>query len=870
MKMRSSLLYILTALLSVFSIHVSHAQAVQDALYIYRNDGQFNAFFFGDIERIEYSKIDTLGVEQDDYVVQEVYALDSLIRIPLNAIDSVAFVTPETKVKADVFCPDKSIANYIVASDSVYWIRLAKDTPASLIPKVGDKLLIEDESPFIPDGFGGLVTSVDEGADGFTVMTSALALTDIYEQLVIKVAGATPDMEPIEARRRGLIDGVSIVVPEMQITIPTVSQSLSLKNSTALLPDNSYVELNGDVQGSFSTSVATKLRLRAFLTITPDVFCYNQMTYIVTETETAATLSGGLSGRLEVPFLPSPTHTFKLGMLKFELGLGLFLEAQATALSLGFKNSRVQETRVNITMDQNDVDLSIFGTPEFHPYYRWSSNVSKNETKWEFNSTGQYTLGFGAFAKAEAKFTVPVEKLPKFVQAWVDGEKKFGFKATLGVDAGMKTEYTGPLTSAAPELIDTQPFYKELNKANISESLYLKFVAALNCGNWTPEYSPEVKLWEPINRGLVPDITGISVEQDAEQPIRPYRMLFKSPTTDKKILTGMKIGFAVFDADNKLVTDTLNAFYWISSDVEKWKWNGKENSNECVLKLDPGKGEDVTYTAYPMIQFMDTKVLVDQKHEFTLDAARIDIADREINVDESSGYREIEVVPNMANMEVKPEADWLKQTTPSWLDHLNELTIYWPSLPNGVNDRRGVVRLIGKSQKGEVLTEDSIVVYQSRGTEPPPTPTNDPSRWIIGTWHLQHNSYGYLLIFGDVDPDKSIVGQVGSYECYPLDRYGNKEKKQVYNAETNEWVTTDQDVVDIGTYYITSWERKTNNAEDREWVEGMIHVDYTDSDGKSYSIDDDFTVRPAYLDPTYSYELEFGFGGRHTRWFSKY
>ena len=39
MKMRSSLLYILTALLSVFSIHVSHAQAVQDALYIYRNDG---------------------------------------------------------------------------------------------------------------------------------------------------------------------------------------------------------------------------------------------------------------------------------------------------------------------------------------------------------------------------------------------------------------------------------------------------------------------------------------------------------------------------------------------------------------------------------------------------------------------------------------------------------------------------------------------------------------------------------------------------------------------------------------------------------------------------------------------------------------
>ena len=38
------------------------ADTIQDALYIFRNDGGFNAFFFADIQRIEYSKIDTLGV----------------------------------------------------------------------------------------------------------------------------------------------------------------------------------------------------------------------------------------------------------------------------------------------------------------------------------------------------------------------------------------------------------------------------------------------------------------------------------------------------------------------------------------------------------------------------------------------------------------------------------------------------------------------------------------------------------------------------------------------------------------------------------------------------------------------------------------
>ena len=88
---RTLFIYMLSLLLSAVAMPVD-AQQRQDALYIFRNDGQFNAFFYGDISRICYSKIDTLGVEQPDYVVQEVYALDTLYRIPISAIDSVAFV----------------------------------------------------------------------------------------------------------------------------------------------------------------------------------------------------------------------------------------------------------------------------------------------------------------------------------------------------------------------------------------------------------------------------------------------------------------------------------------------------------------------------------------------------------------------------------------------------------------------------------------------------------------------------------------------------------------------------------------------------------------------------------------------------------
>lgn len=703
-------LTILVAMLAVSSMLPVSAQQTQDALYIFRNDGKFSAFFFGDIDHIEYSRIDTLGVEHADYVVQEIHALDSVFRIPVSAIDSVAFTTPETKVKADVFCPDKSIADYIVASDSVYWIRLATNTPAALIPKKGDKLLIEDESRFIPDGFGGLVTAVTEDSDGITVMTSALALTDIYEQLYVKMAGASPGMQPVQARRRGPLDGVDIQVPEDEIVIPPVSETISLKNSQALLPDNSYVELNGEVQGSLSVSVNTKMRMRAFLTITPFTgFRYYQETFFDTETESALAITGGLSGRLEVPFLPSPTHTYKKGPLKVELGLGLFLEAQATALSLTLKNSKSQKTRVNMTLEEDDINMV---PPLCNPFFRWSSYCDKDTTELDFKFMGQYSVGLGAFAKAEAKFKIPIEKTPKFVQAWTKKDS-LGFKATLGLDVGTKLEYAGPIVPSIPiDPIETIPFYKELNEGSVSVSAYLKFVAGLNLSSWTAEYTPEVKFWEPISSGLVPNFLSINVAQDQEEPIRPYRLLLSSTTEGRPVLLGQYVGFAVLDADQKVVKDSLCAFYWVSPKNEDagWMYGDKKNAYDCVFNLDPAKDEYRSLTAYPIVRLMGQKMLSYKKYEFKLDPARIDIAQREIFVGKDLGYQEIEVIPNMENVEVRTEGDWLEE--PSWLAHRNQLTVYWTDLPKDVKDRRGVIRLIGKSQNGETLVEDSIVVVQ--------------------------------------------------------------------------------------------------------------------------------------------------------------
>ena len=202
--MKRHILFLLAAVLGMLNIQPAIAQQTQDALYIFRNDGGFNAFFYCDIDHIAYSKVDTLGVEHDDYVTQEIYALDSIFRIPISAIDSVAFVTPEKKYKADVKLYDQTIANYIVASDSVNWFRLAANTPASMIPKKGDKLMIESESTYLPDGIAGLVESVDQSAAGYTVNLGDVVIQDIFETLVIKEGAGlskTAAARPHENRR---------------------------------------------------------------------------------------------------------------------------------------------------------------------------------------------------------------------------------------------------------------------------------------------------------------------------------------------------------------------------------------------------------------------------------------------------------------------------------------------------------------------------------------------------------------------------------------------------------------------------------------------------------------------------------------------
>ncbi|MBE6260986.1 MAG: hypothetical protein E7107_09245 [Prevotella sp.] len=701
MKTRHILLYVLTLLLSVAGIQSVQAQVSQDALYIFRNDGGFNAFFYEDIDHIEYSKIDTLGVEQTDYVVQEVYAHDTIYRIPVSAIDSVAFVTPEKKIKADVFCPDKLIANYIIASDTIKWIRLASNTPATMIPKVGDKILIEEKSQFIPRGFVGLVTSVENGSEGYTIVTGDLEITDIYERLVVKAAGATP-LPNQAANRRGLFDGTEwSYTNEQPIEFPDMSGSITIQGSRVLY-DQHDVSLSADGSGSLSFNYVPRIQFRGFLFVDPDLgIQYDQNIIFDNTSSWNLSFTGSLTGNVDIP-LKGISKDFE--SISFGINCGLFINAQITGLTVGATYQSEYTGRDFLYYKIDDISYtSTNSLSQIVPSHHQSVKFSKDSLSYTFSSQGKYTFSAGVYAKAEASFTLPFNK--------EEVKTKFGARLEAGGHLSFEAPVWAP--DAISSLLSSVSVYQLLNKeTNISASIYGKFSAYAQFNDWVWSVNPEGTLAKSNLMGLVPNITGINVVQDSERPIRPYRFLFSSQTTNRKVLTSIPVGFAVFDANQMLETDTLCASYFVGLNNDSWKWGSLTNAYNCVMKLDPDKGNSKTYTAYPIIEYLGQKILVDQKKEFTLEPARIDIAEREVVVGADLGSKEIEVVPNMANMEVKAEADWLKEVEPDWLPHLNELTIHWPNLPEDVKDRRGVIRLTGKSQKGNTLVVDSIVVHQ--------------------------------------------------------------------------------------------------------------------------------------------------------------
>lgn len=709
--MKRHTLFIYAALLTLFSaVPPMSAQnnPKQDALYIFRNDGKFNAFYYADIERIAYSDIDTLGIQHDEVVVQEVYALDSIFRIPISAIDSVAFITPSTVYKSDVIRPNKTMTDYIVESDSISWFRLAANTPKNVIPKKGDKILIEDSVAYLPDGFSGIVTKVEESAAGYIITTDGVDLQDLYDRVVMKAAGYCASKKPISARRRiggELIDEQYKSAEEFEPF--ELSGSFSPANVSVDLfkafEDNFSISLEGNFTLSYNFKPIVK-EIRSFLyaDVSQGVK-YNILVKMDREEEFKFTPSGTLGTSLDIPFsalkgiknwiLKKGGKQFykKMGLLNVNLSFGMFIKGSGTISADMFYHWE-GETMFSIGYDKPFLHKPELSDFEVH-------TASRNKEGTDSLGMNGWGLGLSAsvgfFAKAETSVT--------FLQR--------RFEAEARVEAGVRIEENIPYITneiASTPLLKTQKYYDMLNTdetvsrvwfTNFSLGFKRKLIGEIDYSLFS--FSPELTFWRTAMGGTVPEIMDIRWIVDKKAPWRGDLTAWYS----RDLAFGKSVGYVIYDVSpdlkepKEISTIWQTADYWAPRVWNKW--------GKTIETLDT----DRKYTAYPVVKLAGYPVIADKKVDFTLGPPNIEPEIKYAEFDNLGLSKDVFVSTNIKDTRFECNATWVKFP---WYEQIGNLSISCDLLPEDKDIRQADIISIGYDKQGKEIARDTIKVAQLR------------------------------------------------------------------------------------------------------------------------------------------------------------
>ena len=268
---RSVLVFALSALFLVPAF-------AQEAFYIYRNDGDFNGFFYDEVIEMRQSKIGVDSIEYDRWVTQEVVLEDTIYRVPLAAIDSIGFQQPEIKFNPRVkFMEKEGLCPYLggVAENHIIFNNL----PAHLVPQVGDILIGLPTDSIAKQRYnygsvkGSFSLVVDDVADNYdgSYWINGHPITnmgEVFEQYITveeigvdsvgkirrRIAGCTPDGLP-RKMKNGSGDSGDIYLINFDGTL-THSWDLSA---------NSAVDLSADVGIKVKLRVAYDISWTKFI-----------------------------------------------------------------------------------------------------------------------------------------------------------------------------------------------------------------------------------------------------------------------------------------------------------------------------------------------------------------------------------------------------------------------------------------------------------------------------------------------------------------------------------------------------------------------------------------------------------------------------
>ena len=348
---------LLTSIL-LFAAFLCGAQAQNDALFVYRNDGAIHGFLRADIDSMVCSQIDLDSLMHADYVVQEIWTADSVYRIPLAAIDSISFVTPPTIYKEGVTKIEESLLPYVVGADGLT-LKLKSDTPSYLLPQTGDLLVLLEGCEVLPYGFAGKVETVNTLDDCVEVVCEQTYIEDVFDSFcsVQTMVGYAEESENASSQRSpSSPDRITYNPDDKVFHLGPYTFSVSHELSQGLTPDGDLA-LKGGTNASISFSPTFRIHTLVILEITRGLL----LDCSVKGSLSISSLSS-FYGELELeheylnPEIKCPIAN-TAGLVNFYLNPGLFMRGNATLTSI-VKDDRTYEFGMSYGYSSNGENVT--------------------------------------------------------------------------------------------------------------------------------------------------------------------------------------------------------------------------------------------------------------------------------------------------------------------------------------------------------------------------------------------------------------------------------------------------------------------------------------------------------------------------------
>lgn len=177
----AALCFVILSFASVFAADASHKP-----ILIFRTNGVIDLLYNDEVSKIELSKLDVDSVEHENYVIQEFYLTgDSVLRIPIEEIDSVAFGARNSiKPKKNVRRLTDEEANAITKFDgsALYY---ASSTPSSLIVSSGEIVYYDRITDVMPYGLCAKVGDVKTQQGEIVANITYLDPSDVFDEYLI-------------------------------------------------------------------------------------------------------------------------------------------------------------------------------------------------------------------------------------------------------------------------------------------------------------------------------------------------------------------------------------------------------------------------------------------------------------------------------------------------------------------------------------------------------------------------------------------------------------------------------------------------------------------------------------------------------------